>query len=73
MRFERLTVKISLPKAQWNHLWLIQKEEYLRSDWTVENMDISQFNINNAAVYKTAWLVVPHSQPFKPNFLKELF
>lgn len=42
-------------------------------DWTVENMDISEFNINNAAVYKTAWLVVPHSQPFKPNFLKELF
>ena len=28
-------------------------------DWTVENMDISEFNINNAAVYKTAWLVVP--------------
>lgn len=28
-------------------------------DWIVENMDISEFNINNAAVYKTAWLVVP--------------
>ena len=28
-------------------------------DWIVENMDISKFNINNAAVYKTAWLVLP--------------
>lgn len=42
-------------------------------NWIVENMDISEFNINNATVYKTAYLLYPHSQPFKPNFLKELF
>ena len=31
-------------------------------DWTVENMFTRQPD-----------LLYPHSQPFKPNFLKELF
>ena len=45
-------------------------------DWIVENLDISELNINNAAVYKTAWLVVPpqstlSSLIFLKNYFKE--